>query len=115
MTRLPRITHFKVSRAKLLATEDTRAGIVQLWVDGHGQKAIARMFGYENATLINQIISRFCVRWAPDHTEQRYYGLPYRFPNAHGDDRRQLASLCLQRYRTDRDGKTSNIVSMRAR
>lgn len=99
--QLPQITHFKIPRRRLLKREEIQASIVRLWVDGHGQKAIARAFGYKNDTTICLIIMRFCLEYAPEKTWRRYSpdsDAPL-FPDVQGEDRRRLAAICLDRYR----------------
>jgi hypothetical protein len=97
---LPHISTFKIPRAELLAREEVQASIVNLWVQGYSQKEIARSFGFAKSPPINQIIMRFCVKYAPEKAKPRYsYDPNLVFPAVWGDQRRMLAQLCLARYR----------------
>lgn len=77
------------------------ATIVDLWVRGYTQKQIAKAFGYAGSSKINQVIMRFCVKYAPEKTEARYYDQSIVLPTVYGDERRELAKSCLSRFRKE--------------
>jgi hypothetical protein len=89
-----------------IRSEEGRAAIVELWITSiHTQKEIALALGYSNATFVNQVIMRFCVKWAPEKTRPRYYDADIVLPTEYGEQRRMLAKKCLERYRARRDSR----------
>jgi len=107
---LPRITKFKLPRAELVARDDVRAHITQLWLDGHSQREIARAFGYTKSPPISMLIAHFITKWMPDKGVQWHSGF---YPAAQGDERKPVAHQALQQRRRNLGKPASNIVRLR--